>query len=210
LKKILIADDHTLLRTGIRFFIKSEYQTAQIDECHDGDGAWKNIQSTKYDLFIMDIHMPGTDSVSLLRNIFTIEPQLKVLILTMSSEEIYARKFLQLGVMGFINKGADAAEIRKAIASVLDSRIYLSPKLQESITYNAIKGVTKNSLFENLSVRELQVMTHLLEGKNISEIADILCIHASTVSTHKTNILHKLKVSNVMELSALVKRFNIA
>lgn len=210
MKKILIADDHTLLRKGIRFFIESEYLTVQIDECRDGDGAWKNILSTKYDLFIMDIHMPGTDAVSLLRNIFAVDPKMKVLIHTMSSEEIYARKFLQLGVMGFINKGAEVTEIRKAIASVLDSRRYISPKLQESITYNSIKGVTGNSLFESLSIRELQVMAHLLEGKNVSEIADILCIHASTVSTHKINILHKLKVSNVMELSVLVKQFNFS
>jgi DNA-binding NarL/FixJ family response regulator len=158
----------------------------------------------------MDIHMPGTDSVSLLRNIFTIEPQLKVLILTMSSEEIYARKYLQLGVMGFINKGADTPEIRKAIDSVMNNRMYISTKLQESITRDMIKGANGSRIFEKLSMRELEVMTHLLEGKNVSEIADILSLHISTVSTHKANILQKLKVSNVMELSTLVKRFDLA
>ena len=153
--------------------------------------------------------MPGTDSVSLLKNIFTIQPQLKVLILTMSSEEIYARKYLQLGVKGFINKGADTPEIRNAIANVMNNRIYVSTKLQESLTRDAIKGATHSSLFEILSVRELQVMMHLLEGKNVSEIANLLSIHSTTVSTHKGNILQKLKVSNVMELSTLVKRFDI-
>jgi len=209
LKRILIADDHTLLRTGISFLIKADYLNVQIDECCDGDGAWKYIQSTNYDLFIMDIRMPGTDSVSLLKNIFTIQPQLKVLILTMSSEEIYARKYLQLGVKGFINKGADTPEIRNAIANVMNNRIYVSTKLQESLTRDAIKGATHSSLFEILSVRELQVMMHLLEGKNVSEIANLLSIHSTTVSTHKGNILQKLKVSNVMELSTLVKRFDI-
>ena len=208
LKRILIADDHTILRTGIVFLIKAEYLNVQIDECRDGDGAWKNIQSTKYDLFIMDIHMPGTDSVSLLKNIFTLEPQLKVLILTMSSEEIYGWKYLQLGVMGFINKAADTSELRKAIASVLNNRRYMSTELQKSIPRDVTKGVT-GSLFPSLSARELQVMTHLLEGKNLSEIADTLSIHVSTVSTHKINIFQKLQVSNVMELSTLVKRFDI-
>ena len=123
---------------------------------------------------------------------------------------MYARKYLQLGVMGFINKGADTPEIRKAIDSVMNNRMYISTKLQESITRDMIKGANESRIFEKLSMRELEVMTHLLEGKNVSEIADILSLHISTVSTHKANILQKLKVSNVMELSTLVKRFDLA
>lgn len=181
----------------------------QIDECSDGDSAWKQIQSTSYDLFIMDINMPGTDSVNLLKNIFMHQPKLKVLVLTMSSEEIYATKYMQLGVMGFINKEADALEIRKAIVSVMNNKKYLSSKLLESISSNAIAGAPKSS-FENLSARELEVMTHLVEGKNVSEIAEILSIHISTVSTHKASILQKTKVSNVIELTRIANRFDIA
>jgi len=210
LKRILIADDHTIVRTGIAVLIKAELLNVQIDECCDGDGVWKNIQATQYDLFIMDINMPGTDSVNLLKNIFTHQPQLKVLILSMSSEEVYAKKYLQLGVMGFINKEADTNEIRKAITTVMNNRKYMSPKLLEVITREAIDGTPANALFENLSARELEVMTHLVEGKNVSEIAGILSIHISTVSTHKASILQKLNVSNVIELTRIVKRFDIA
>ena len=210
MKRILIADDHTIVRTGISVLIKAEYLNAQIDECSEGDCVWKRIQTAQYDLFVMDLNMPGTDSVSLLKNIFSMQPQLKVLILSMSSEEIYAKKYMQLGVMGFINKEADTTEIRKAITTVLNNRKYMSPVLQEIITREAVDGTSGNSLFENLSIRELEVMTHLVEGKNVSEIADILSIHISTVSTHKANILQKLKVSNVIELTRIVKRFDIA
>jgi len=209
-KRILIADDHTIVRTGIAVLIKTELLNVQIDECSDGDGVWKNIQSTQYDLFIMDINMPGTDSVNLLKNIFTHQPQLKVLILSMSSEEVYAKKYLQLGVMGFINKEADTTEICRAITTVMNNRKYMSPKLLEVITREAIDGTSANALFENLSARELEVMTHLVEGKNVSEIAQILSIHISTVSTHKASILQKLNVSNVIELTRIVKRFDIA
>jgi DNA-binding NarL/FixJ family response regulator len=209
LKRILIADDHSIVRAGLSILIKTEYINAQIDDCNDGNSAWEKIQSTQYDLVIMDISMPGTDLVSLLKNIFTRQPQLKVLILSMSSEEIYAKKYLQLGVMGFINKEADSFEIRKAIVSVMNNRRYMSTKLQETITSNAI-GSAGGSLFENLSARELEVMTHLVEGKNVSEIGDILSIHISTVSTHKANILQKLKVNNVIELTRIAKRFDIA
>jgi DNA-binding NarL/FixJ family response regulator len=209
LKRILIADDHSIVRTGISVLIKADYINVDIDESCDGDMAWKKIQAMPYDLFIMDINMPGTDSVNLLKNIFAVQPQLKVLILSMSSEEIYAKKYLQLGAMGFINKEAETSELRKAIATVLNNKKYLSAKLQEIITRDAIDGTPGNSLFENLSVRELEVMTHLVEGKNVSEIADILSIHISTASTHKANILQKLKVNNVIELTRIVQRFDI-
>jgi DNA-binding NarL/FixJ family response regulator len=210
LKRILIADDHNIVRTGLNVLIKTEYLNAQVDECSDGNCAWEKIQSTQYDLFVMDINMPATDSVNLLKNIFSLQPQLKILILSMSSEEIYARKYLQLGALGFISKDSDALEIRKAITCVMNNRKYISPKLQEIISRDAIEGASASNSFENLSPRELEVMTHLVEGRNISEIADILSIHISTASTHKANILQKLKVHNVIELTMLVKRFDIA
>jgi DNA-binding NarL/FixJ family response regulator len=206
LKKILIADDHSIVRTGLSFLIRSEYISVLIDECNDGDSAWKKIQDTVYDLVVMDISMPGTDSVNLLKNIFTLQPELKVLIVSMNSEEIYAKRFLQLGVMGFINKESDALELRKAIVSVMNNRKYMSAKLQEMIAGEGMEGPS----FETLSARELEVMTHLVGGKNVSEIAGILSIHISTVSTHKARILQKLKVNNVVELTQVVKQFDIA
>jgi two-component system, NarL family, invasion response regulator UvrY len=210
LKRILLADDHTIVRTGLSVLIKTEYLNAQIDECSDGNCAWEKIQSTQYDLFVMDINMPATDSVNLLKNIFSVQPQLKVLILSMSSEEIYAKKYLQLGALGFINKESDAIEIRRAITTVMSNRKYISPKLQEIITHQAIEGSPAKGVFENLSTRELEVMSHLVEGRNVSEIAEILSVHISTVSTHKASILQKLKVKNLIELTTLVKRFDIA
>lgn len=209
MKRILIADDHTIVRTGLSVLIKTEYLNAQIDECSDGNCAWEKMKLTSYDLFVMDINMPATDSVNLLKNIFSIQPELKVLILSMSSEEIYAKKYLQLGALGFINKESDDVEIRKAITTVMNNRKYMSPKLQEIINREALEGTSARSSFENLSARELEVMTHLVEGRNVSEIAETLSIHISTVSTHKANILQKLNVSNVIELTTLVKRFDI-
>jgi DNA-binding NarL/FixJ family response regulator len=210
LKKILIADDHSIVRTGISVLIKAEFSAVHIDECSNGDSAWKKIQATPYDLFIMDINMPGTDSVNLLKNIFTLPRKTNVLVLTMSSEEIYARKYLQLGVMGFINKEADTNELRRAITSVINNRKYMSPALQALLSGEPTDEHTGNSPFINLSARELEVMTHLVKGRNVSEIAEILSIHISTASTHKANILQKLKVPNVIELTRIVNRFDIS
>jgi len=209
MKKILIADDHSIVRTGLMVLIREEYINAEIHECFDGNGAWKKMEASRYDLFIMDITMPGTDSINLLSNIFTQWPQQKVLILTMSSEEIYGRKYLQLGVKGFINKEADSAEIRKAIVSVMSNRKYISARLQEIITRDAVAGKPR-SPFESLSARELEVMTHMVEGKNVSEIAAALFVHTSTIGTHKARIMQKLGVSNIIELTKMVKLFDIA
>jgi DNA-binding NarL/FixJ family response regulator len=208
-KRILIADDHNIVRTGLTVLIKAEYLNVQIDECSDGFCAWEKIQSTQYDLFIMDISMPATDSVNLLKNVFSVQPQAKVLIISMSSEEIYAKKYLQLGALGFVNKESDSTEIRNAITTVMSNRKYISPKLEERTTRQVTEGAPAKTVFEKLSARELEVLTHLVEGRNISEIAEILSVHISTASTHKANILQKLKVKNVIELTTLVRRFEI-
>jgi DNA-binding NarL/FixJ family response regulator len=206
MKKILIADDHFIVRTGLCVLIREEFTQVEIDECRDGDSVWKKIQANAYDLAILDISMPLTDSFSLLKKIFTLRPNQKILILTMSSEEVYAKKYLHLGTKGFINKEADPSEIRKAIVSILNNQRYLSPSMQDSLTRDVLEGRTQNP-FETLSPRELEIMNHLIEGKNVSEIADILCVHISTISTHKAKIMHKLGVSNVVELSKMVQMF---
>ncbi|SFE51787.1 two component transcriptional regulator, LuxR family [Chitinophaga sp. CF118] len=209
MKKFLIADDHSIVRTGISLLLKEEFMNIEIDECKDGDTVWEKIKTSSYDLAILDINMPGTDSINLLQNIFAFRPDLKVLILTMSKEEIYARIYMQLGVKGFINKEADDIEIRKAITTTLNNKKYLSPEMHVSQSLEANKR-TPSSLFNRLSPRELEVMTHLLEGKNVSQIANLLCAHTSTIGTHKAKVLQKLGVTNIIELKEFTQMFNHA
>jgi DNA-binding NarL/FixJ family response regulator len=206
MKKILIADDHLIVRTGLIFLIKEEFTEVEIDECRDGDNAWMKIQDSAYDLVILDISMPATDSFALLKNIFTLRPAQKILILTMNREDIYAKKFLRLGVKGFINKEADPSEIRKAIVSILNNKRYLSSRMKDTLTSEILEGIVQNP-FEALSPRELEIMNHLIDGKNVSEIANLLLLHISTISTHKANIMQKLGVSNMIELSKMAQMF---
>ncbi|MBN9380222.1 MAG: response regulator transcription factor [Chitinophagaceae bacterium] len=207
MKKILIADDHNIVRTGLIFLIKEEFIQAEIDECRNGDCTWEKIRSSAYDLVILDISMPLTDSFALLKNILALRPEQKVLILTMNSEEVYAKNYLQLGAKGFINKEAPPSEIRKAIVNILNNKKYLSPGLKETWTTAALEGRMANP-FETLSHREVEIMHHLINGKNVSDIAGILSVHISTISTHKSNIMQKLGVSNIIELSKLAQVFN--
>jgi two-component system, NarL family, invasion response regulator UvrY len=204
MKRFLLADDHHIVRTGLALLLKDEFLNPEIDECRNGDCVMKKVRNTGYDLVILDIMMPGTDSLHLLNHIFIHQPAQKVMIFTMCSAGIYAKKYLQLGVRGFVNKEAEPSEVRKTIAAILNNRQY--PSTQYILTHNDPDNQSSTP-FDKLSVRELEIMNHLVGGKNVSDIANILSVHISTVSTHKANIMQKLGVSNVVELTRLVQLF---
>jgi DNA-binding NarL/FixJ family response regulator len=206
MKKFLLADDHHIVRTGLGLIIKDEFFDAEIDECRNGDCVWKKVQQADYDLLILDITMPATDSLGLLKNIFTHKPDQKVMIFTMSSVAIYAKKYLALGVKGFINKEAEPSEVRLAITAILSNRRYLGPDMKHILTWGEVDDQPVTP-FDSLTIRELEIMHHLVDGKNVSEIAALLFLHISTVSTHKANILIKLEVSNIVELTKMVQLF---
>lgn len=207
MKKFLLADDHHVVRTGLGLIIKDEFSNAEIDECSNGNCVWKKIQSTEYDLVILDIAMPAMDSLRLLKNIFTHKPRQKVMIFTMSSVAVYAKQYLALGVKGFINKQAEPSEVRLGIAAILNNRKYLGSDMKHILTWDNVNNPA-NTLFDSLTIRELEIMNHLVAGKNVSEIAGMLSLHITTVSTHKANLMAKLDVSNVVELTQKVQLFN--
>ena len=208
MNKFLLADDHHIVRTGLGLIIKDEFSDAEIDECNNGDCVWRKIRSAEYDLVILDISMPATDSLRLLENIFTYKPGQKVMIFTMSPIAIYAKKYLRIGVKGFINKEAEPFEIRHAIAAILNNRKYLGSDIRHVLT---AENIEKQPItpFDNLTIRELEIMNHLIQGKNVKEISEILFLHISTISTHKTNIMQKLNVSNIIELTQMVQLFDM-
>jgi two-component system, NarL family, invasion response regulator UvrY len=206
MKRFLLADDHHILRTGLALIIKDEFSDAEIDECSDGDRAWEQIQHTEYDLVILDISMPAMDSRRLLKNIFTLKPHQKVMIFTMSSVAIYAKQYLAMGVKGFINKEAKPSEVRLGIAAILNNRKYLGSDMRHILTLGDI-GNQASTPFDNLTIREVEIMNHLVEGKNVKEIAEKLFLHISTISTHKAKIMLKLDVSNAVELTKKVQQF---
>ena len=206
MKRFLLADDHHILRTGLALIIKDEFSDAEIDECSDGDCAWEQMQHTEYDLVILDISMPAMDSRHLLKNIFTHKPDQKVMIFTMSSAAIYAKQYLALGVKGFINKEAKPSEVRLGIVAILNNRKYLGSDMKHILTMGYI-GNQASTPFDNLTIRELEIMNYLVEGKNVKEIAEMLFLHISTISTHKARIMSKLDVSNAVELTKKVQQF---
>jgi len=207
-KKFLLVDDHSIVRSGVSMIIKDKYFTAEIDEASDGDTAYEMIKKKEYDLLIIDLHMPHTDTMGLIVNIFNIRPDAKVLIFTMGSEDVFAKRYLKLGVKGFLNKDCEDEEIGKAVEMILNNRKYLSDKLISKLTDDGLSNRPDNP-FESLSNRELEIGMLLIRGKSVSEITDILNIQNSTVGTHKAHIFEKLKVENVIDLRELARLYQL-
>ena len=205
---ILLADDHVIIRTGLKRFILSCIPGAIIDEAFDGDSAFAKIKASNYQLIILDINMPNTDSFGLLNNIMVVKPDANILIFSMNAEEIYARKYLQLGAKGYLSKAAPESEIQNALNTVISGKRYISPGLNESFA-EAVIGKRSENPFDKLSPREFEIVLHLIKGESLGSICKTLALQTSTVGTHKARIFEKLQCSNIIDINALAKLYNI-
>jgi two-component system invasion response regulator UvrY len=203
--KILLADDHSIVRTGLKIFLEKLIADSIIDEAWDGETTYRKIEVSNYDLIILDVNMPETDSFKLVTDILGLKPEAKILMFTMNAEEVYAKKFLQMGAMGYLNKGSSETEIKNAIEHVLNNRKYLSPTLNQQLTEEALNGKKTSNPFDNLSPREFEIVQHLIKGESVAEISSKLNLHSSTIGTHKTRIFNKLHCSNIIDINLLAK-----
>lgn len=205
--KILIIDDHSIIRVGIAFLIRQEIPSAVIDEAKSGDAAVALLKKNTYDLVILDVNIPGTDTIDFISYLLTATPHLNILIFTMNPEEWYGRRFLKMGVKGFLNKESPEDEIKKAIWTVLKGNRYISPALAQIISMDALEK-KKDNPFDELSNREFDVAMRLTRGDSVSVIAESLNLHASTVGTHKAHIFEKLNVQNIIQLADLARLYD--
>jgi len=205
--KILIIDDHSIIRVGITFLIRQEIPSAAIDEAKSADAAVALLKKGTYDLVILDVNIPGTDTIDFISYLLTATPHLNILIFTMNPEEWYGRRFLKMGVKGFLNKESPEDEIKKAIWTVLKGNRYISPALAQIISMDALEKKKENP-FDELSNREFDVAMRLTRGDSVSAIAESLNLHASTVGTHKAHIFEKLNVQNIIQLADLARLYD--
>lgn len=200
----LVADDHSIVRMGVRLMLETDYPEVRIDEAENGNEIIEKIKSGHYDLLILDFQMPDTDTFSIISNVLARDRSLKILIYTMASEKIYAEKLLKAGVRGFLSKEAKNTELLKAVEVVLRGEIYAG----EQVWFNGKPGVTTQSNpFTTLSNKEMDILAFLVQGKTTKEISTLLNLQLSTISTHKFRIFKKLHISNVVELIALTKEY---
>ena len=208
MKKFLLIDDHAIVRSGIKFWLSAEYNTTEIDEAENGKEASIKIQDNEYDLVLLDIHMPDTNSFDLLKFIMATKPNSKVLIFSMNSEGMYAKRFLRAGAVGFVSKDAPIEELKKAVELTLNNKKYYSEKFIDSILSDT-GGEENVTPFLKLSGREFEITSLLLEGKSVTEISQILNIHNSTTGTYKARIFEKLNIENVLQLNKLAVLYDI-
>lgn len=203
--QLLLVDDHSIVRTGLRLVIEDFLSHAKIDEAENGDAAFQKIKNHDYDLVVMDVNMPQTDSFGTLQTILALKPKTKIIMFSMNAEEVYAKRYLKLGAMGYLRKDAPNEEIKKAISTVLNNRRYVSPELNEKLLNDLQSKSKSENPFDKLSPREFEIVQHLSQGDSVAEISHKLNLHTSTIGTHKARIFEKLQCHNIIDLTNLAK-----
>ncbi|WP_152267324.1 response regulator transcription factor [Agriterribacter humi] len=207
-KIFLLADDHKIVRKGVKILLESIYPGAEIQEAFDGDSVLIKLQSASYDLLMLDIQMPGTDTTALVKYIRIHYPELSILVFSMSAESIYAPIMLKAGAQGFLSKDAPLDILKIAIDQVLNKRNYISDSLSYTLIDQSSLLKTDNP-FKTLSPREREIADLLLAGKTMPEICIQLEIKKSTAATQKSKMFKKLNISNFFELKELKGNYDL-
>jgi len=198
--RILIADDHAIVRKGLVQILTEAPEAFVIDESGSGEEAIAKAAHNDYDLVILDISMPGKGGLEVLKELKDHNTELPVLMLSMQPEDQYAVRALRSGASGYVTKGSAADELVGAIRKILAGGRYISSSLAENLVYGLISDEGR-PLHEALSVREDQVMRMIAAGKATREIARELSLNVKTVSTFRTRLLHKMKMKSNAELT---------
>jgi len=200
MRKILIVDDHEVVREGVKRLLDEQAGALSCGEAGTPDEAIRMAQADDWDAVVLDLSFSGKSGLEVLKELKQIRPRLPVLVLTMHSEEQYARRAFKAGAAGFITKDSPRAELSKAIQKVMDGGKYLSPALAEKLIVDLERGADRPP-DETLSDREFQVMRLIASGKTLSEIADLLALSDKTISTYRARLMEKMRMRTNAELT---------
>lgn len=197
--RILIADDHSLMREGLRKVLGSHPEIDVVGEAADADEVMACVRGGGVDVLLLDLSMPGAGGIELIRKIRSSGSAARVLVLTMHDEQHYAVRALKAGAQGYLTKQGAAAEIIRAIGHVSSGRLYISQRVAEQLAFDVM---TPDMALPHaqLSDRELQVFSLIVNGASLSVVAAELDVSVKTVSTHKAKIFQKMGMQNVAEL----------
>jgi DNA-binding NarL/FixJ family response regulator len=199
MKKVLVADDHAVVREGIKRIIE---ETADMVVAGEAVNGWEVLDKARggdYDVVVLDISMPGKNGMEILKELKRERPGVPVLILSMHPEEQYALRALRAGASGFVAKESAPDELIAALEKVLRGSKYITSTLAERLVLDIGVG-SEESLHEKLSDRELQVLCLLAEGKTINQIGQELCLSAKTISTYRSRIMQKMAMKTNAQL----------
>ena len=200
--RIVLVDDHTLVRTGLRLIIDKQPDMEVIAEAEDGEPGLAYIKRLNPDVALVDVHMPGVSGIEVTERVRRAKLPTQIVILTMAGEAPFPRRLLEAGASGYLTKGCPADELVKAIRAVAAGRRYLSGDVAQQLALESTSSMTA-SPFEGLSARELEVAMMLARGRSMPDIADRLKLSAKTIATYKYRLFEKLNVNNVVTLAHL-------
>lgn len=198
--RVLIADDHAVVRRGIKEIISEENDISIVGEASNSEELMKLFYDKTWDVLVLDITMPGKNGLDAMIEMKQRKPDIKILILTMYSEEEIALRALKTGASGYLSKDSVPGELVKAIRRIYEGGRYISSSLAESIAFSVEKDA-REVTHKDLSEREFQVFCLLASGNSLSQIADELSLSVKTVSTYRTRILEKMKMKSNVELT---------
>jgi len=206
--RVLLADDHAVVRTGFRLLLQSSPEVTVVGEAESGEAACQRYIELSPDVVIMDIAMPGMGGIEALRRIRAHDAQARVLALSAHDDPMHARRALREGALGFLSKRSAPEALLEAVAAVGAGRRYIDSRVAQRLALEDIEG-TESSPIKRLSEREFDVFIRLARGASVQRIADDLRLSASTVGTHLYNVKQKLGVSNQSELTLLAIRHGL-
>jgi len=205
--RILIVDDHPMMREGLRTLISREHDLAVCGEAETAGQALDAVANLKPDLVLADISLPGRNGVELIKDIRSLQPAVLILVISMHDESLYAERVLRAGARGYIMKQESGPTMIQAIRQVLAGRIYLSDKMSARILENVAGKRAKASPIERLSDREFEVFQLIGRGKSTVQIAEELHLSTKTVEAHRAQVKAKLDLRNMPELISFASRW---
>jgi DNA-binding NarL/FixJ family response regulator len=202
---LVIAEDHTILREGLKALFTSQPDFEVVGEAEDGIQAIRRVQTCVPDIILMDLSMPKLNGLEAIKEIKRLNPTTKIIVLTVHSAEEYVLATLEAGADGYVLKDANRVELLMAMNHVLEGKRYLSPGVSEKVIDGYLEGkktLKGQSAWETLTQREREILKLIAEGYKNKEIADTLCISQKTVEKHRTNLMTKLDLHNVAALTS--------
>lgn len=204
---VLLVDDHELVRTGIEALLNAAEDITVVGTAKSGEEAIDAVVSVSADIVLMDVNMPGIGGVEACRRILQQYPEVKIVAVSVHNDGPIPHQLLKLGVLGFISKGSPVEEMIHAIRKVMAGKRYLCSEVANNLAFQGLPG-SNESPFSKLSQREAEVVTLILQGKTIKEMAKMLALSDKTVNTYRYRLYDKLQIKNDVELTRLAVKFD--
>jgi two-component system invasion response regulator UvrY len=208
--KVMLVDDHELVRTGFRRLLEGVPDIDVVGEAQTGEEALELIPSLEPNLVLMDINMPGIGGIEATRKIRRHFPDVQVITVTVHVEDPFPTQLHEAGAMGYLTKGCAADELFEAVRTVAAGNPFISKEVSQKLTIARLGGSETGTPFASLSKREMQVLMMIIQGQKNRDIADSLCLSPKTISTYRHRLYDKLDVENDAELTLLAVRHGLA